>query len=632
MRRFRHALVGFLALAFLVAGMHAGLAAAAAAAPADAPAKAAAVLNVQGLWWNAPAGSESGWGINFAHQGGIVFATWFTYDAARKPWWLIAQLDKSAEGVYSGPVWTVTGPPFNAVPFPPGGSPGGSIETPVGTMTATFADATHGTLLYTVNGVTQTKTIVPQVFGTLPACAWGQEPDLALATNYQDLWWNPQESGWGINFTHQGDIIFATWFTYDAARQPWWLIALLDKKASGVYAGPVSTVSGPPFNAVPFPPGGSPGGAVETEVGTATVTFAHGNSATFAYTVNGTTQTKSLARQVFAPPGTVCTPLDASKAFVDQFVDLSGRANRGEITSEQYVAQLTALVASVDTAARGVELLQRYLETAVLGRNIAFPASAQSSAQDKALSAVDLDPILASPTFQLLEAALRTNVFLQAPDAAGNQIAAANVAVDIALAGLVVRVSVLDAAANALVPPATGAQLLALVATNPFTAAKQLYQALGLPIPPWLVAAPACLTGCGPLTTAYSGPVSGQAVLTVSAGPLSCTANVGFSGTVGFNLTVDGVAITSGTGTVAGDATVTNSNNPVLCPNGVYPINGSAPVTGTVSNMTANLLLGGRYPGTLTASLSGNTITGTISTVLVPTSPPVVANFTLTRL
>jgi serine protease len=41
-----------------------------------------------GLWWAAPAGSESGWGINFANQGNVIFATWFTYDATGKAWWL----------------------------------------------------------------------------------------------------------------------------------------------------------------------------------------------------------------------------------------------------------------------------------------------------------------------------------------------------------------------------------------------------------------------------------------------------------------------------------------------------------------------------------------------------------------
>ncbi|MHB8494372.1 MAG: hypothetical protein ACYDDG_07340, partial [Casimicrobiaceae bacterium] len=52
-----------------------------ASVPAPAP-------NYQGLWWAAPAGSESGWGINFAHQGNIIFATWFTYDTTGKAWWL----------------------------------------------------------------------------------------------------------------------------------------------------------------------------------------------------------------------------------------------------------------------------------------------------------------------------------------------------------------------------------------------------------------------------------------------------------------------------------------------------------------------------------------------------------------
>lgn len=31
---------------------------------------------LQGLWYNAPAQSESGWGINVARQGEVIFATW----------------------------------------------------------------------------------------------------------------------------------------------------------------------------------------------------------------------------------------------------------------------------------------------------------------------------------------------------------------------------------------------------------------------------------------------------------------------------------------------------------------------------------------------------------------------------
>lgn len=34
----------------------------------------------------APAGAESGWGVNFTHQGDTIFATWFTYDDGTPLW------------------------------------------------------------------------------------------------------------------------------------------------------------------------------------------------------------------------------------------------------------------------------------------------------------------------------------------------------------------------------------------------------------------------------------------------------------------------------------------------------------------------------------------------------------------
>src|SRR5262249_48860896 len=76
-----------------------------------------APANYQGLWWAAPAGSESGWGINFAHQGDIIFATWFTYDSNGKPTWFVATLQKTAEGVYTGDIVTVAGVPFDVLPW-----------------------------------------------------------------------------------------------------------------------------------------------------------------------------------------------------------------------------------------------------------------------------------------------------------------------------------------------------------------------------------------------------------------------------------------------------------------------------------------------------------------------------------
>jgi Domain of unknown function (DUF4185) len=270
-----------------------------------------APANYQGLWWAAPAGSESGWGINFAHQGDTIFASWFTYDAAGKGWWLVMTAAKTGNGVYSGTLYQLTGPAFDSVPFPPLGSPGGAVATAVGSGTLTFADANNGSFAYAVNGIHQTKSITREVFGAVPTCIYSAQPDFALATNYQDLWWAVPaggEAGWGINLTHQGDTIFATWFTYDLDRTPMWLVVTANKTAPGTYSGSqVFRLTGPPFSSVPFPPQGSPGGATGINVGTAKFTFSDGNTGTFMYTVNGVTQTKNITRELFHPPaGTVC--------------------------------------------------------------------------------------------------------------------------------------------------------------------------------------------------------------------------------------------------------------------------------------------------------------------------------------
>ncbi len=267
----------------------------------------ATVVNYEGLWWKSPAESESGWGINFAHQGDVIFATWFTYDFTGKAWWLSMTAPKTAQGVYSGTLFQTRGPAFSAVPF----SPAAVTATAVGTGTLTFTDGNNASFSYTVNGISQVRPITRQVFATLPTCMFGAQANLALATNFQGLWYAApaeSEAGWGVNFTHQGDIIFATWFTYDVDGTPLWLSATAAKTAPGVYAGALLRTTGPAFNAVPF----LPANVTVTTVGTLTITFANGNSANFAYTValNGpasaVTQTKSIVRQVFRTPGTAC--------------------------------------------------------------------------------------------------------------------------------------------------------------------------------------------------------------------------------------------------------------------------------------------------------------------------------------
>ncbi len=275
---------------------------------ANAAVQAAAVglpgneVQAQGLWWNAPAGSESGWGLNVAQQGDVVFATWFTYDASGKAWWLSMTGQHSAANTYTGTLYQTRGPAYSSATF----NPALVTSTAVGDATLTFTGSDAGTFRYTVNGVTQTKSITREVYGTLPTCVYGVHPRLADATNYQDLWWNApggSESGWGLNITQQSDVIFATWFTYDTDGTPVWFSGTATGTGSpGTYSGPLYRSTGPAFNAQPF----NASEVKLTAVGTYYLSFADGNTGTFSYTVNGVTQSKPITRQVFRNPGTVC--------------------------------------------------------------------------------------------------------------------------------------------------------------------------------------------------------------------------------------------------------------------------------------------------------------------------------------
>ena len=275
----------------------------------DVAPAAGALPNYQGLWWAAPAGSEAGWGMNFAHQGNEIFVSWFTYDERRNPVWFVMLANGTASATYSGALYEATaGPSFDSVPFPPLGAPGGAQGGVVGEGTLVFSDPSNGTFSFTVDGHSQIKAITREIFGAQPNCTFGVESNLELATNYQDLWWVPdgQESGWGINLSHQGDTIFGTWFTYDLSGNPVWFAVATTKVARAKYLGTVYQTSGPPFSSASFPPIGSAGGATGIVVGSAELDFTNGNAAVFRYSVAGVSQSKSISREVFVAPGTVC--------------------------------------------------------------------------------------------------------------------------------------------------------------------------------------------------------------------------------------------------------------------------------------------------------------------------------------
>src|SRR5206468_3647964 len=104
----------------------------------------------------------------------------------------------------------------------------------------------------------------------------------------------PAESGWGVNVTQQGDVVFATLFDYGLdGKATWYVLAHADKTGPGTYSGDLYTTTGPVFNASPWP------GITATKVGTMTFAFSSGATGTLTYSVNGVQVVKPIQRELF---------------------------------------------------------------------------------------------------------------------------------------------------------------------------------------------------------------------------------------------------------------------------------------------------------------------------------------------
>lgn len=252
--------------------------------------------NYTDLWWNP---SESGWGVNLNHQGDTIFATWFTYDTDGKGMWLVmSDGRRQADGSYSGAIYRTTGVAFSQI----SAHAAALTTTQVGSGTLRFASRNQGSFAYTVNGTSQEKSIQRQSFAGSTACM-PAATSRASATNYQDLWWNPAESGWGVNLTHQGETIFATWFTYDSQGRGQWLVAsAAQRQPTGEFSGPLYRTAGRPFSQI----AGSAATTSVSSVGDVAFVFSDGENGRMTYRLDGVAQSKPITRQQFGGTRPLC--------------------------------------------------------------------------------------------------------------------------------------------------------------------------------------------------------------------------------------------------------------------------------------------------------------------------------------
>jgi uncharacterized delta-60 repeat protein len=126
--------------------------------------------------------------------------------------------------------------------------------------------------------------------------------------NFEGLWWGTlAESGWNITFSHQGDVVFAVWATYDAAGKPTWFSMTATQFATASFSGTLYKTTGPRFDRLPF----DPSEVTIAEVGTAVLVFSTANEARFAYAFNsaayGSARTRLISRYALDAPQPTCT-------------------------------------------------------------------------------------------------------------------------------------------------------------------------------------------------------------------------------------------------------------------------------------------------------------------------------------
>jgi hypothetical protein len=122
-----------------------------------------------------------------------------------------------------------------------------------------------------------------------------------FGTDFSDLWFNPNESGWGVNVVQQNETLFLTFFIYGVDGKPVWYVApstafQSQSTATGalIFAGPLYSTTGPWFGGV-F----NPANVNVKQVGNVTWSGNTITAVTLVYTVDGVSVNKTLERQTW---------------------------------------------------------------------------------------------------------------------------------------------------------------------------------------------------------------------------------------------------------------------------------------------------------------------------------------------
>ena len=147
----------------------------------------------------------------------------------------------------------------------------------------------------------------------LAAAALAAAATQAHAGPYSDLWWNPQESGWGVNVVQQLETAFVTLFVYGPDGKPTWYVApAAEVSAYGSggphFSGALYRTEGP-WHGGPF----DPAKVKPAAVGAITLEVLARDRMRVHYSVAGVSVVKEVTRQTWQHPMT-------AGSYVAQFV------------------------------------------------------------------------------------------------------------------------------------------------------------------------------------------------------------------------------------------------------------------------------------------------------------------------
>jgi hypothetical protein len=240
------------------------------------PASQAKSTNYQGLWWNS---SESGWGLSITQKGSTIFAAAYTFDADGRPAWYVLTCPLNL-AVCTGALYRVTDGTAPTLEW--GGT---NLPELVGEATLSFLDARNARFQFTILGRSGIKTLTPFAIATA-----GTTPQ----TDFTDMWWNANESGWGISINQQFTTIFAAWYTYDTLRKPVWYVAPLCVLTTASCSSRLYRVAGGSALTSAWAPS-----LVSADVGSVTFTFSSADAASMTFTIDGAMGSRSITRLAF---------------------------------------------------------------------------------------------------------------------------------------------------------------------------------------------------------------------------------------------------------------------------------------------------------------------------------------------